>query len=303
MPLYLARTPLFEILAALPAQIGTSETQLTRITFLVRTAIALTATVLLGSTLAACGNDVVVFSSGCDSGGNHYSVGDKFASADGCNTCECTEEYGVICSEMGCPPPPPTTCKYNGKTYQVGDSFPDVDDCNDCSCMQDGTVACTLLDCYDCEYNGESYQVGDSFPAGDGCNQCACTSSGVSCTDAYCETDCVYAGQSYSPGQSFPAVDGCNTCTCQEDGSVGCTELACDCNPDKEWYRKYVSLDPKECELIDYGCPPNTFGFQNACGCGCEQDPSCPEWFNCMPPNGCDVEAIKKKCPYSGIAV
>ncbi len=273
---------------------------MTRTTLLTRVVVSLSAALLFGSTLAACGNEVVAFGSGCDVGGSHYAVGDSFPSSDGCNTCECTKEYGAICSEFGCPPKP--TCEWNGNTYQVGDFFPTGDGCNECECMQSGTVSCSLIAC-GCVYDGVLYNYGDSFPAGDGCNQCSCSGSGVICTDAYCEPECLYGGEVYVPGQSFPALDGCNTCTCNEGGSVGCTELACNCDPPKEWYRKYVSLDPKECQLIDYGCPPNTVGFENACGCGCEQDPSCPEWFNCMPPNGCDVKALKEKCPYSGIAV
>ena len=39
---------------------------------------------------------------------------------------------------------------------------------------------------------------------------------------------CGYSKLVYSSGDTFPDRDGCNTCTCQEDGQVGCTEIACD---------------------------------------------------------------------------
>lgn len=54
--------------------------------------------------------------------------------------------------------------------------------------------------------------------------------------------------------------------------------------------------------VIDFVCPELTTYFGNACGCGCEQSADCPEYFNCMPPSPCDEDAIKTKCPYSGIA-
>ena len=113
---------------------------------------------------------------------------------------------------------------------------------------------------------------------------------------------CVYAGTSYAVGEQFPALDGCNTCTCSDTGDVGCTKIACACDPKAEWYRDYVSTDPAQCQVIDFACPPNTTGFENSCGCGCQQDLSCPEFFNCQPPAGCDVQQIMATCPYSGIA-
>ena len=41
-------------------------------------------------------------------------------------------------------------------------------------------------------------------------------------------TGCSYDGQSHQVGDAFPATDGCNSCSCEADGSVGCTEKACD---------------------------------------------------------------------------
>ncbi len=43
--------------------------------------------------------------------------------------------------------------------------------------------------------------------------------------------NCVINDQTYSTNQSFAAADGCNTCTCQADGTIACTELACELTP------------------------------------------------------------------------
>ncbi len=117
---------------------------------------------------------------------------------------------------------------------------------------------------------------------------------------------CNHNGVFYPVGASFPAGDGCNSCTCTEGGLVACTEMACICNPAAEMNRReYIGTSPAQCAAMDFICPENTTYFWNDCGCGCEQDPSCPEWFNCVPGPGtppCDVDDIQARCPYSGIA-
>jgi hypothetical protein len=195
----------------------------------------------------------------------------------------------------------PDDCVVGGVTYADGDTVPG--ECADCSCS-DGEVLCPAIACVaTCEHNGQVYQAGESFPLGDGCNSCFCEEDGsVACTGAFCGEDCVYAGVTYTQGASFPALDGCNTCSCEAGGLVACTEIACACNPADEWWRDYVAQDPDQCAVIDYVCPANTTPFANSCGCGCEQDSACPEWFDCMPPSPCDPEQIAIDCPYSGIA-
>src|SRR5438132_1048756 len=84
-------------------------------------------------------------------------------------------------------------------------------------------------------------------------------------------------------------------------GSVGsCTKKACQCDPTAEAHQRvYVGKSPSECAVIDFTCTGNTTMFSNACGCGCEQDPSCPDWFDCQPsPNTppCDMADIKRRC-------
>lgn len=113
-------------------------------------------------------------------------------------------------------------------------------------------------------------------------------------------TTCTYDGVEYAVGDSFPALDGCNVCSCTA-GGVACTKMYCGCDPQNEWWRDY-RYDPATCEVIRYYCPPNMMPFSNECGCGCQQDESCPEWFDCMPPTTCDVDAIQSECPLSQIA-
>lgn len=43
--------------------------------------------------------------------------------------------------------------------------------------------------------------------------------------------NCVINDKTYSVNQSFTAADGCNTCTCQSDGTIACTEMACELTP------------------------------------------------------------------------
>ena len=82
-------------------------------------------------------------------------------------------------------------------------------------------------------------------------------------------TTCSYGGATYNQGASFPSTDGCNTCNCGPAG-VGCTKMACVCNPDNEPWRDYVGT-PTTCQVIRYSCNTTTQrSFQNACGCGCE---------------------------------
>ena len=75
------------------------------------------------------------------------------------------------------------------------------------------------------------------------------------------------------------------------------------CNPSAEYYRHYLGYSASQCAVIDYGCPINTTGFSNACGCGCEQRLGCPQWVDCMPSNGpvnpyC-TDAGHALCPYT----
>jgi hypothetical protein len=116
---------------------------------------------------------------------------------------------------------------------------------------------------------------------------------------------CLYDLQTHAIGTTFNAGDGCNTCTCDLNKELSCTKKACVCDPAAEVHRReYLAPGPGPCVIV-LRCMGTTTAFSNACGCGCEQDPSCPEWFDCQPSPDvppCDTAAIKMKCPYSGIA-
>jgi hypothetical protein len=63
--------------------------------------------------------------------------------------------------------------------------------------------------------------------------------------------------------------------------AIRCHDIKCD--PATEYNREYWSA---ECSpgaganlLV---CLPQTTFFSNACGCGCEQDPSCPSHLGCI---------------------
>ncbi len=247
----------------------------------------------------ACGGSTDTDAAGmCVHEGKLYQPGESFAID--CNSCTCTGG-DFACTTKGCV----NGCFHDGEVHPHGSTFPAGDGCNTCSCGANGSVSCTLAACGgsgSCVYGDTTYPAGTSFPADDGCNTCFCGDDGsVACTEADCAPVCTYAGKSYTPGASFPALDGCNTCMCDENGSVGCTKIACPCDPDSEWWRKYVAKSPAECQSIKYDCPEHTTPFSNSCGCGCEQDASCPEWFDCMPPAPCDADMLKK-CPFSGVA-
>ncbi len=113
---------------------------------------------------------------------------------------------------------------------------------------------------------------------------------------------CEYQGQVYPVGSVFPAGDGCNYCGCDEYGLVGCTAMACVCTG-TEPGKHYVGKSAAQCAVMDFACGPNTSYFANQCGCGCQQDPSCPERYDCMdgsPP--CDPAELAR-CPLTPVAV
>jgi hypothetical protein len=117
---------------------------------------------------------------------------------------------------------------------------------------------------------------------------------------------CNWLGHTYPPGATFNAGDGCNTCGCSVPGGISCTKKACLCDPTAEVHRReYKNTNPAACSMQSFACTGTTTFFSNMCGCGCEQDPACPDFFDCQPSPDvppCDTVAIKMKCPYSGIA-
>ena len=229
----------------------------------------------------------------CTSGSATYRPGESFPDDDGCNTCTCRSDGTIGCTSRACGA---LSCTFHGVTYPIGTAFPDQDGCNLCTCEVSG-VTCTQIGCNSgCNYGGRQYAVGQSFPADDTCNTCNCQEGGpVLCTTAACPPpECRYLGSYYRRGSDFPARDGCNRCQCVSDSSVACTEEACPCDPDAEWWRRYVSGSPEECATITIGCPAGTTIFENDCGCGCEQDSGCGRTMEACPRfEGC------VRCPFT----
>ncbi|KAK7108919.1 SCO-spondin-like [Littorina saxatilis] len=94
---------------------------------------------------------------------DHYTVGQKWRAADGCNDCVCTA-IGMNCTAQPCgnarsfaTPKPPGShmefedCRYKDKIYHYGDHFLADDGCNTCVCSIPGNFAtfpsCTTTPC------------------------------------------------------------------------------------------------------------------------------------------------------------
>lgn len=184
------------------------------------------------------------------------------------------------------------------------------------------TVCCTVE--VACEPGDEEISGPDQCPADAECytnSVCAqCGSHPMCCSTVWCIRTCdVYP--TCDPGDTdidYPcpppascyARTVCNTTVrCLDVSSpvdagppVDAADAAA-CNPDAEYNRHYVSTDPLQCQVIDIECTGSTTYFANDCGCGCEQDASCPPSVDCMPGSGtsdplCTQEG-QLQCPYT----
>jgi hypothetical protein len=77
------------------------------------------------------------------------------------------------------------------------------------------------------------------------------------------------------------------------------------CDPELEHDRNYIG-DLELCARVDFDCAAPTKMFFSACGCGCEQDASCPPAFDCGPgeriaPELACTEENLLRCPFSEI--
>jgi hypothetical protein len=161
---------------------------------------------------------------------------------------------------------------------------------------------------------GGSVSSGGSVSAGGSIGGAG--NSGGALSTGGSSVDCSLVGCGAPPLCATGCFEPCGCCPCAEGESNGagyvcvggCYAPLADsgaCDPAAEQHmRSYVGTSPAQCAVIDFMCPVNTTYFSNACGCGCEQSPSCPEWFDCMasPQTQCDIQQIQTQCPYSGIA-
>ena len=74
---------------------------------------------------------------------------------------------------------------------------------------------------------GAPCRLGERKPAEDGCNTCTCTEQGWACTELGCveHQPRLEPAAECSPGET--RQEECNQCVCNDDGTWGCTELAC----------------------------------------------------------------------------
>ncbi len=178
----------------------------------------------------------------CTYEGSTYETGAVFRGMDKCNSCKCSEDGVVLCTEMACA----QMCESGGRSYHVGESFIADDGCNQCNCGAKGMAACTRKACPPgCFYNEIKYTVGDSFESTDGCNTCKCgMNHQVGCTKMAClnaprdknediqhaseKPSCFYDNKYYFAGETFQEKGRCNQCKCSKHGDLACTERWCD---------------------------------------------------------------------------
>ncbi len=144
--------------------------------------------------------------------------------------------------EENAPAPPRRSCELAGQTYLHGSSIPSGDRCTRCAC-EDGSVSCAAAPCEPAAC--ESFlEVADSVCSRAALDPCIfqdpdCNPGADRDTDAGAAVDagagtpvlparaCEVAGQTFADQSDVPSGDDCNTCGCS-DGTVACTEIACD---------------------------------------------------------------------------
>lgn len=144
--------------------------------------------------------------------------------------------------------------------------------------MCEGGAECAASATTTCTVGSETFQV-DELVSSD------CNDSAWEDAPCVCGTD-----------GNIECPDGCNVTE-----EVDCTELDCDCHPNSEWWRDYISGSTGDCGFEDFECSGSTVPFHNACGCGCAQSIECPQTFDCQAPNVCDFDMIESDCPYSTV--
>jgi len=199
--------------------------------------VALVGAIALG--ISACASGYEPNLEGCFVGKAFHKTGASFPAADGCNTCSCTQDGRVACTEIACAPEE-KTCVRGGCSSQLcvddGSNISGTCEWREeygcfaqaaCERQADGRCghtpskeldACLTTTGNDCTYNGERHKTGESFPSTDACNTCSCGPSGVACTKKLCvpdepaPTECIRTGCS---GQICAETDVVSTCEYQ----------------------------------------------------------------------------------------
>jgi hypothetical protein len=162
-----------------------------------------------------------------------------------------------------------------GQTYLDGRSIPSGDRCTRCSC-DDGNLVCGAAACEPlvCDLFLEASDGVCSRSALDPCifqdPDCGAPAGGLGDAgtgpDAGSDTepaaaDCEVAGQIFPDQADVPSGDDCNSCGCN-DGSVACTDIACDpvfCAElleEADGVCSRFPLDPCIAQDPDCGAPP-----------------------------------------------
>lgn len=157
-----------------------------------------------------------------------------------------------------------------------------------------GAIACCAAAAI-CNDGDRQIQSPEQCPAG-----AECYSNSICCSTVYCARQRVQCEAiptcepgdkqiiSYPTGADIAQIACPPAYHCYEKSLCGTTVVCAGplqpvCDYAKEHNREYVATDTATCARIDYECPVQTKQFSNSCGCGCEQDPFCPPWVDCMP--------------------
>lgn len=168
-----------------------------------------------------------------------------------------------------------------------------------------GGVACCTAAAV-CDAGDKEISSADQCPL-DG----ECYSHSICCSTVYCVRATVncFALPACDPGDTQQIGPCPSPYSCYSRSACGVTVMCVDtvqdagvCNPDTEYNRNYVDTDPQQCQDISFGCVAYSRYFINDCGCGCEQDPTCPESVDCTPGQGtmdplCSADSTR--CPYT----
>jgi hypothetical protein len=231
----------------------------------------------------------------CEYEGKGYTLNEKFPASDGCNTCKCTIDGDVECTELACADAGTSVNEDAGKSEPSTDAgkLPNCDPAKECGDPNNGSSWDYCKD-----DDGTLHKLGENFLASDGCNSCDCLMGGtISCTDKACfEPDgsvkpgtCVYANNVYKAGEGFVASNSmCDKCLCRDDGVVECTRYGCPSSdagtmaPPTKGTCYYLGKTFQIGEGFDRGdnC--------NKCTCAADGVIECSS-NSCMAPPGCPI--------------
>jgi hypothetical protein len=124
---------------------------------------------------------------------------------------------------------------------------------------------------------------GSAGKGGDGASGGTAATGGMSAAGGMNVGGALAGGSSVGGGAGGPAGGAGGTGAAGTGGGSGSGgDAGMPCNPELEHHRNYIG-DLETCARADFSCKEPTTGFSNACGCGCEQDASCPPAFDCGP--------------------